>query len=100
MDIPATIAQELNLPLDIHLQIRKIWNIEVGKSDFLPLILGDKKIPSMPINAYSAYLQEIKGGTSEFIIFSSWHPALIAGWAKEGPANGTIKEHIGVAVSS
>ena len=100
MDIPATIAQEFNLPLDIHLQIHKIWNIEVGKSDLLPLILGNKKIPSLPINAYSAYLQEIEGGTSEFIIFSSWLPALIARWAKEGPANGTIKEHIEVAVSS
>ena len=100
IDIPATIAQELNLPSDIHLQIHKIWNIEVGKSDLLPLILGDKKIPSTPINAYSVYLQEIKGGTSEFIIFSSWLPALIAGWAKEGPANRTIKEHIEVAVSS
>ena len=60
MDIPATIAQELNLPLDIHLQIHKIWNIEVGKSNLLPLILGDKKIPSTPINAYSMYLQEIE----------------------------------------
>ena len=60
MDISATIAQELNLPLDIHLQIHKIWNIEVGKSNLLPLILGDKKIPSTPINAYSVYLQEIK----------------------------------------
>ena len=52
MDIPATIAQDLNLPSDIHLQIRKIRNIEVGKSDLLPLILGNKKIPSTPINAY------------------------------------------------
>ena len=100
MDIPATIAQELNLPLDIHLQICKIRNIEVGKSDLLPLILGDKKIPRTPINAYGTYLQEIEGGTSEFIIFSSWLPALIVGWAKEGPANRTIKEHIEVAVSS
>ena len=60
MDIPATIAQELNLPLDIHLQICKIWNIKVGKSNLLPLILGDKKIPSMPINAYGTHLQEIE----------------------------------------
>ena len=100
MDIPATIAQELNLPSDIHLQICKIQNIEVGKSDLLSLILGNKKTPSTPINAYGAYLQEIEGGTSDFIIFSSWLPALIAGWAKEGPTNGTINEHIEVAVSS
>lgn len=99
MNIPAAIAKELNLPPDIHLQTRKIRNIEVGKSDLLPLILGKKKIPSTPINAYGALLQECEGGTSDFIIFSSWLPALIGGWAKEGPANGTIKEHIEVAVS-
>ena len=99
MDIPAAIAQQLNLPPDLHLQIRKIRNIKIGKNDLLPLILGKKKIASTPINAYGAHLQQIEGGTSDFIIFSSWLPALIDGWAKEGPANGTIKEHIKVAVS-
>ena len=43
MDIPAALAQGLDLPPNLHLQTRKIRNIEVGKSDLLPLILGKKK---------------------------------------------------------
>ena len=40
------------LPPDLHLEIRKIRNIEVWRSDLLPLITGKAKIPSTPINAF------------------------------------------------
>ena len=36
-----------------------------------PLINGEIKIPSIPINAFSAQLQEHEQGNSDFIIFSS-----------------------------
>ena len=75
MDIPGATAQKLYLPPDIHWQYCKIQNIEIGKEDLLPLILGNKKTPSTLINAYSAHLQELEGGTSDFI-FLSWLPAL------------------------
>ena len=49
-----TSTMNINIPLNLHLQVRKIRNIKVWKSDLLPLIVGEKKIPSVPINAYGA----------------------------------------------
>jgi hypothetical protein len=40
----------INLPQDLHLQIRKIQNIEVWRSDLLPFIDGNQKLPSTLIN--------------------------------------------------
>jgi hypothetical protein len=93
------VSQEPIVPPDLHLQVRKIRNIEIWRSDLLPLIVGNKKIPSTPINAFGAQLQELEGGATDFIIFSSWLGALAGGMAAEGPVNGTIKEYIKVAVS-
>lgn len=90
---------DLDVPLDLHLQVRKIRNIEVWKSDLLPLIVGGKKIPSTPINAYGALLQSNDDGYRDYVIFSSWLAALVGGAAEEGHVNGTIEEHIKVAVS-
>ena len=63
---------DIIIPPDLHLQVRKIRNIEVWKSDLLPLIVGGEKIPSTPINAYCALLQDSAEGCPNYIIFSSW----------------------------
>ena len=63
---------DIIVPPDLHLQVRKIRNIEVWKSDLLPLIVGGEKIPSTPINAYCALLQDSAEGCPNYIIFSSW----------------------------
>ena len=47
---------DADLPPDLDLQVRKIRNIEVWKSDLLPLIVGKQKIPSTPINVFGAQL--------------------------------------------
>ena len=65
----------------------------------MPLIYKDKKIPSIPINAFGAQLQE-QEAPSDFTIFLSWLAVLVRGGSKEGAANGTIEEHIATAVSS
>jgi hypothetical protein len=88
----------INIPLNLHLQVRKIRNIEVWKSDLLPLIVGEKKIPSVPINAYGALLQD-STEQCDYIIFSSWLAALVTGVAKEGAGEGTVEGHIRAAVS-
>ena len=48
------------------------------------------KIPSTIINAYDAILQENAGGNSDFVIFSSWLPALVSGTATEGVGEGRL----------
>jgi hypothetical protein len=90
---------DCNIPLNLHLQIRKIRNIEVWKSDLLPLIIGGQKLPSTPIDAFRAQLQEYDQD-SDYTIFSSWLGAFVSGVAKEGQAEGTFEEHIKAAVSS
>ena len=91
----------VNLLPDLHLEVRRIRNIEVWRSDLLPLIVGRQKIPSIPINAFGAQLQDLdQGGDQDYIIFSSWLGGLISGEWPEGWAEGTIEEHIKVAVSS
>jgi len=62
----------VDLPPDLHLQVRKIQNIEVWWSDLLPLILGRQKFPSTPINAFGAQLQDLDQGNWDYTIFSSW----------------------------
>lgn len=98
MDTTAPSVHSINIPPDLHLQERKIRNIELFKSDLLPLIYENKKIPSIPINAFGARLQE-QEAPSDFTIFSSWLAALVGGGAKEGGANGTVEGHIAAAVS-
>jgi hypothetical protein len=86
-----------NIPPDLHLQVRKIRNIEVWKCDLLPLINGQQKIPSTPINAFGAQLQEYDQDR-DYTIFSSWLGAFASGQIKEGWAEGTFKEHMKAAV--
>jgi hypothetical protein len=87
-------------PSNLHLQVRKICNIEVWKSNLLPLIVGEQKLPSTPIDAYGALHQESTWGCDDFIVFSSWLAALVSGAAKEGAGEGTVEEHIRAAVST
>ena len=89
----------VEIPPDLHLQVHKIWNIEVWRSDLLPLIIGGQKIPSIPINALGAQLQEFDQGNHDYTIFSSWIGTFVSGDAKEGSAEGTIGEYIKAAVS-
>jgi hypothetical protein len=65
------INMEVNIPEDLHLQVRKIRNIEVWSSDLTSLISGEKKIPCTPINAFGAQLQEHDQGSHDYTIFSS-----------------------------
>lgn len=88
-----------NIPLDLHLQVRKIRNIEVWKSDLLSLINGREKLPSTPINAFGAQLQEFDQGR-DYTIFSSWLGAFVSGQVKEGGVEGTFTEHMKAAVSA
>jgi hypothetical protein len=90
----------VEIPPDLHFQDRKIQNIEVWRSDLLPLIIGGQKIPSIPINAFGAQLQEFDQGNRDYTIFSSWIGTFVSGDAKEGSAEGTIREHIKAAVST
>ena len=90
----------VNLPSDLHLQVRKIQNIEVWWSDLLPLILGRQKIPSTPINAFGAQLQDLDQGNLGYTIFYLWLGAFVSGYAHEGRAKGTFDEHVKAVVSS
>ena len=91
----------VNLPSDLHLQVRKIRNIEVWWSDLLPLILGRQQIPSTPINAFGVQLQDLDQGNRGYTIFSLWLGAFVSGYAHEGHAEGTFNdEHVKAAVSS
>ena len=90
---------DVDIPPDLHLQVRKIRNIEVWKSDLLPLIIGGRKIPSTPIDAFGAQLQQHDQHHDDYTIFSSWLGALVSGKAHEGIGDGTIEEHIKAAVS-
>lgn len=84
---------DVDIPINLHLEIRKIRNIEIWRSDLLPLIEGNKKIPSAPINAYGAQMQHLDGKDANYTIFSSWIAALLSGMAKENmPGVGTIGE--------
>ena len=91
-------STDIIIPPDLHLQVWKIRNIEVWKSDLLPLIVGGEKIPGTPINAYCALLQDSAEGCPDYVIFSSWLAALVSGAAKEGAGEGTIEGHIRAAV--
>lgn len=90
---------DIKIPDNLHLQVRKIRNIEVWRSDLIPLMKDGVKIHSVAVNAYGAALQESAGVGGDFIIFSSWLPALISGTAKEGAGEGTVEKHIQAAVS-
>ena len=86
---------------DLHLEVRKIQNIEIWRRDLLLLITGRQKISSIPINVYGAQLQDQdQGGDQDYIIFLSWLGAFVSGEWLEGGAEGTIEEHIKAAVSS
>ena len=91
---------DIKIPDNLHLQVRKIRNIEVWKSDLIPLMEDGIKIQSVAINAYGAALQESAGVGGDFVIFSSWLPALVSGAAKEGAGEGTVEKHILAAVSN
>ena len=88
-----------NIPPDLHLQVRKIRNIEVWKCNLLPLINGQQKIPGTPINVFGAQLQEYHQDW-DYTIFSSWLGAFASGQIKEGWAEGTFKEHMKAAMSA
>jgi hypothetical protein len=89
----------IDLPPDLHLQVRKIRNIEVFRSNLLPLIVGQQKLQSTPINAFGAQLQTLDHENQDNIIFSSWLGAFVSGDVHKGQAEGTFKEHVKVAVS-
>ena len=88
----------VDLPQDLHLQIRKIRNIEVWRSDLLPLIDGNKKLLSTLINAFGAQLQDSDHSDQYYTIFSSVLGAFASGIVHEGRAEGTFNEHIKAAV--
>ena len=80
---------KVDIPPDLHLQVRQIRNIQLWKSDLLPLIVGKQKIPSVPINAFCAYLQQENQNDYDYTIFSSWIGAFVSGAANEGQVEGT-----------
>ena len=73
--------QSITLLPNLKLQTCQIWNIEILQSDLLPLIFDQTKIPSIPLNAYTAQLQHEDG--DNVLIFLSWLGALISGFVKE-----------------
>lgn len=82
--------------------VRGIWDIQLGSSDFLPLIEGRPKIPGTTLNAFGAAIQQLAehlySGHSDFCIFSSLLGTLVRGEFKEGGLYGTIEGHIEAAV--
>lgn len=95
----------LNDPDALHAHIsqnvRIIRNIQLGNTDFLPLIEERKKIPGTTIDAFGAVLQQIEersSGTADFCAFSSWLGPLVSGKEKEGGLHGTVEGHIKAAV--
>jgi hypothetical protein len=79
---------EIDIPDSLHLQVCKIRDIEVWKSDLLPLMMHDGCHKNSEHYNYGAILQENAGGDSDFVIFSSWLPALVSGTATEGVGEG------------
>jgi hypothetical protein len=59
-----SLNMEIKIPDNLHLQIRKIRNIEVWRSDLIPLMMDGVKIQSVAVNAYGAVLQEGTGSGS------------------------------------
>ena len=90
---------DVDIPSNLRLQVRQIRNIDIWENDLLPLIVHETKIPSTPINAYGAHLQDNGQQEANYTIFSSWLGSLVSGVAKEGVANGTVDGHIQAAVS-
>ena len=55
------------------------------RSDLIPLMEDGIKIQSVAVNVYCAALQKSAGVGGDFIIFSSWLPALISGMQRREP---------------
>jgi len=91
--------------LDSH--TRYIRNIQVVRSDLLPLIAETSKekcIPSTTINAFGATIQESFENSnlgSDFCIFSSWLAAISDGKVSESERKniGTFRDHVKQAVN-
>lgn len=100
--MPASLLNDPGqLRAHIAKNVRGIRNIQLGSSDFLPLINGKAKIPGAALNAFGAALQQIAervDGHSDFCTFSSWLGPLISGKLNEGGLQGTINDHIKAAV--
>lgn len=86
-------------------QIRCIWDIEFDRTDLEQLLQGSElRISSTTLNAFAAVVQNkadsVLPQTRDFIIFSSWIPALATGERPQGKIYGTIESHIMAAVSN
>jgi hypothetical protein len=102
---PASMSSLLDDPVQQRAHVAKhihgIRNIQLGSSDFFPLIDGKAKIPGATLNAFGAVLQQEAEriyGHSDFAILSSWLGPLVSGKIKEGGLQDTIEHHIEAAV--
>jgi hypothetical protein len=81
--------------------IHGIQNMQLGSSDFFPLIGGKAKIPGATLNVFGAVLQQEAEhiyGHSDFAMLSSWLGPRVSGKIKEGGLQDTIEHHIEAAV--
>ena len=83
---------------------RNVRNIKYCSSELEPLLPNSPlKLPATTLNAYAAVVQsavESSPLTSpDFVFFSSWIPAIIAGLREDGGPEGSIRGHIKAAVS-
>ena len=100
---PAEAGPTMETPhLDTH--IRCIRGIEFDRTDLAQLLPDSElRISSTTFNAFAALIQDkadsLPSQPRDFIIFSSWIPALASGEVSEGRIYGSIDSHITAAVS-
>ena len=69
----------------------------------LSLASNTYKIPGDTLNAYGAVLQMTREGSPtgspDFVLFSSWIPAIVSGYTKDGGIEGSVAGHVKAVVS-
>ncbi|KAI6011651.1 hypothetical protein EDC04DRAFT_2609818 [Pisolithus marmoratus] len=78
-------------------QVRRIWNIDIFYSDLNCLTESSHKVPGTIIDAYGAILLELKEGSIDYAILSSYLgvivPSIQPGSSKQS-GNGSLEDNI------
>lgn len=90
-----------NLP-DAHM--RRVRNIDFCSQELRTLLPGRTcKLTGTTIDAYAAVVQDVSERSAtgaDFVLFSSWIPAIASGLVRDGGFEGSIRDHVLAAVSS
>lgn len=87
---------------DTHM--RRIRNIDFCSQDLESLLrLRKQKLSGTTLDAYAAITQDVADRSSkgrDFVLFSSWIPAIVSGFVRDGGHAGSVRVHVMAAVSA